>query len=147
MNSLHFAASMSRSVIQNTASKYNCLFLQLPSKLYDFVGFIFICFSFSRYSWRHILFIEKKIHILFQNIWNKKHRCWIFIKTWMCKAHVLMQSSPFRWEESKPIALFFYSSFIHRKYTFPQIIRLFEALREMFSVTISFSQKMLAIFV
>lgn len=37
-------------------------------------------------------------------------------------------------------ALFLYSSLVHREYTFPWIIRLFEALREMFSVTISFSQ-------
>lgn len=84
MNSLHFAASMSRSVIQNTASKYNCLFLQLPSKLYDFVGFIFICFSFSRYTWRHILFIEKKKNTYFVSKYLKqstdvefslKHEC------------------------------------------------------------------------
>lgn len=61
----------------------------------------------------------------------------------MCKAHVLMQSSPFRWEESKPIVLFFNSSLAHRKYTFSQIICLFEALREVISVTISFFPKML----
>lgn len=61
----------------------------------------------------------------------------------MCKAHVLMQPSPFRWEESKPIALFFYSSLVQREYTFPRIIYLFEALREMFSITILFSQRCL----
>lgn len=59
----------------------------------------------------------------------------------MCKAHILMQSSPSRWEESKPIALFFYSSLVYKNLS--KIICLFEALREMSSVTISFFQRCL----
>lgn len=90
----------------------------LPSSII-FVGLTFTCFF--RQTLRH-RFIHWR-NILFQNIWNK-HRCRTFIKTWMCKARVLMQSSPFRLEESK---LIYFS--IHLQYTVNILLQSHACLR------------------
>lgn len=97
-DSVHFACFHGRiSVLKHCFKTRIISTASLASSLMIFVVIIFICFCFSRQTLRHN-FIHWK-NILFQNVWNRKHRCWTFLKTWMCKAHVLMQSPPFRWEE------------------------------------------------
>lgn len=142
VNSIHFVCF--HDILKHCSKKRTMYFYSLPDPFFIvcFVGFSF-AFLFPDKLWGTITFIEKK-KINQCIVCFKKHRCWTLRHIWMCKVCVLMQSSPFRWK-SKPVALifFFNSSLVHGKYTLPQVVNLFEASGEMFSIIISLTQRSL----